>query len=192
MKKVVYIVLTLALTVALAACGNSDDGGVIVDPNASTGQSAQTSQGGAEISGSTSAAMDDSLYFEANGIKIHPYDLADDVLSALGEPSGTFESASCAYQGMDYFYYYDGFQLTVNDVEGTKRVTTITVVDDTVSIPQGVKIGSTEDEMLTLMGDEYTVSSGLYVFVEDDTTLQIQIKESKVAAILYVYTPQAA
>ena len=192
MKKVGYIIFVLVLAAAMTACQSSDDGGVIVDPNASTGQSAQVSQGRAETSGAEFPEEHDTLYFDADGTRIHVYDMADDVLSALGEPGGTFESASCAYQGMDYFYYYDGFQITVNDVDGEKHVTVITVVDDTVSIPQGVKIGSAEDEMRSLMGDDYTVSSGLYVFTEFSTVLQIQIKEGKVAAILYIYTPQTA
>jgi hypothetical protein len=118
--------------------------------------------------------------------------LGDDVLSALGNPTQTFEAASCAYQGKDYFYYYDGFQLTINELEGTKRVTAITVSDDTVSIPQGVKIGSTQDEMLSLMGNDYTESTGLYSFVEDTTTLNITIKDGKVASIVYMYAPSAS
>jgi ABC-type glycerol-3-phosphate transport system substrate-binding protein len=128
MKKFVIIVLTLALAAALAGCGGSDSGGVVVDPNASAGQSSQVSQS----NGSETAAANAALYFESNGVKIRPYDLGDDVLSALGNPTQTFEAASCAYQGKDYFYYYDGFQLTINELEGTKRVTAITVSDDTV------------------------------------------------------------
>lgn len=190
MKKIIGFVLALTVLSGLAAC-SSGDNSVVVDPNASTGQSAQVSQGGAEVSGAETAATDDALYYDAKGVKVHPYDEADAVLASLGKPTGTFESASCAYQGMDYFYYYDGFQLTVNDVEGVKRVTTVMVVDDTVSIPQGVKIGSTEAEMVQLMGDEYTESSGLYAFLKGNTTLQIQIKEGTVASILYVYTPQS-
>lgn len=189
MKNIVWCILALAAAICFSACG-SNDGGVVVDPNASADQSAQVSQGGAEVSGAETATADDSLYYDADGVIIHTYDLADEVLASLGDPSGTFESASCAYQGMDYFYYYDGFQLTVNDVDGAKHVTTITVVDDTVSIPQGVKIGSTQEEMLQLMGDGFTESSGVYAFVKGDTTLQITIKEGKVASILYVYTPQ--
>ena len=187
MKRIIGFILTFVAVVGLAACGSDD--GVVVDPNASVEQSGEVSQGGADVSGAETAAAGDSLYYDANGVMIHPYDEADTVLASLGKPNGTFESASCAYQGMDYFYYYDGFQLTVNDVEGVNRVTTITVVDDTVSIPQGVKIGSKEAEMTQLMGNDYTESSGLYVFVKGDTTLQIQIKEGSVASILYVYTP---
>ncbi len=190
MKKLLGVLVALAVAAALAACAGSDNSGVVVDPNASAGQSVQSSQGGTQASDGSSAEAESTLYFEANGVKIRPYDLAADVLASLGDPIGTFESASCAYQGMDYFYYYDGFQLTVNDIDGAKHVTVITMVDDTVSIPQGVKIGSTEDETKALMGDDYTMSSGLYRFVEGNTTLQIQIKEGKVASMLYIYTPQ--
>jgi hypothetical protein len=191
MKKLLWFVLVIALAAGMAACGDSNEG-VVVDPNASAGQPAQSPASASGSAAATTAeALADTLYYDANGVIVHVFDKADDALGSLGEPSGTFEAASCAYQGMDYFYYYDGFQLTVNDIEGTKRVTTITVVDDTVSIPQGVKIGSTQDEMLRLMGSNYTESAGLYAFTEGDTTLQIQIKEGKVASMLYVYTPQS-
>jgi hypothetical protein len=189
MKKGLYLLLALAMAAILAACGASNDGGVVVDPNASAGQSAQSSQGGAKVTGGASAAAEAVLFYEAGGVKVHPYDLADSVLSALGEPLRTFESDSCAYQGKDYFYSYDGFQLTVNEVDGAKHVTAIKVLDDTVSIPQGVKIGSTEDEMKNLMGDDYTGASGMYTFAEGTTTLQIIVKEGAVASIEYLYTP---
>lgn len=193
MKKVVGLLLAIMAVAVLAACG-SDGGGVVVDPNASasTGQSAQSPQGGAETSGNETAATADTLYYDANGIKIHVYDMADTVLASLSDPNGTFESDSCAYQGKDYFYYYSGFQLTVNDVDGARHVTVITIVDDTVTNPQGVKIGSAEDEMKQLMGDGYTESSGLYTFVEGSTTLQIQVKAGAVASIVYLYTPPKA
>ncbi len=189
MKKVVWFVLALTIAVGLSACGGAGTD-VVVDPNAS-GSQAQVSQSGTEVSGAETVATESSLYYDANGVKIHTYDEAEATLASLGTPTGTFESASCAYQGMDYFYYYDGFQLTVNDVEGVKRVTTITVTDDTVSIPQGVKIGTQEADMVEKMGNNFTQSAGLYKFVDGNTTLQIQVKDGSVASILYVYTLQS-
>jgi hypothetical protein len=176
MRKILWLLMALIAAAALTAC-NSDGGGVVVDPNASAGAPSPGPKASAEVSGAETAAAD-TLYYESNGVKIHVYDLADDVLARLGEPNGTFESDSCAYQGKDYFFYYNGFQLTVNDVDGAKHVTAVKIVDDTVAIPQGVKIGSPEDEMKRLMGDNYTESAGQYVFTEINTTLQIIVKEA--------------
>ena len=103
------------------------------------------------------------------------------MLDALGEPQGTFESDSCAYQGKDMFYYYDGFEVMVNDVDGTLRITGITLADDTVSNPQGVKIGMDMSEALSLMGDpDYpesitvTHNGGVYKLVSGSTMLRLK------------------
>ena len=190
MKKNFCIVLCfVCIAVCFAGCGSSDSDSVVVDPNAGTSET-QSADSSEEAMDTTVTEHEDVLYYESNGVKIRPYDLIEDVMAELGEPDGTFEAASCAYQGSDYFYYYDGFELTVNDLDDEKHVTVINVVDDTVSIPQGVKIGSTEEEMLACMGDDYTVETGVYRFAEDTTTLQIQIEEGSVVLIMYVYTPQ--
>jgi hypothetical protein len=184
MKKVVSILMALTCALVLAGCGAGS--GVVVDPNAQaangTGVVQQPGQPGA-----SSPAQESSLFFETNGIKIRPYDLAEGVLSKLGKPNDTFEAPSCAFQGTDKFYYYSGFQLTVNDIDGADHISIITISDDTVSIPQGVKIGETQDAMLESMGNSMQECGGLYLLTEGTTTLQIQVKDGKVSSILYLY-----
>lgn len=187
MKKIIIIAAVICLLLTVGCSSNVDDS-IVVDPNARVAKLDQEEQQSSQPEVSDVEAKDD-LFFESEGVRIHVYDLAEEILSSLGEPNGTFEAASCAYQGKDMFYYYSGFQLTVNDVDNAEHVTVVMVVDDTVSIPQGVKIGNTEEEMLQLMDDSYDVSGGLYQFISGDTTLQIQIKEGAVASIMYVYTP---
>ena len=191
MKRIFFMTGVLLLAVCVAGCGaGRDDDAMMVDPNAVAAQTENAADSATTVPDASEGETEDTLYFESNGVKVRTYDMADDAISSLGEPNGTFEAASCAYQGLDLFYYYDGFQLTVNKVDDADHVTVIMIVDDTVAIPQGVKIGSTKDEMLSLMGDDFEESSGLYAFIEGDTTLQIQIKEESVASIMYVYTPK--
>ena len=114
------------------------------------------------------------LYFEGRGVRIEPMMAADPVLSALGEPIGTFEADSCAYIGKDIFYYYPGFELTVNEVEGTNRITAVAVVDDTVITPQGLRIYDEEEKLLSLLGG--TVENGVYTYHSGRTLLLIQVK----------------
>lgn len=191
MKRIFLITGVLLLAVCFAGCGGgTDEDVVMVDPNAAAPQTDDAAADTEEAPDASVADQADTLYFESNGVKVRTYDMAEDALSGLGKANGTFEAASCAYQGLDLFYYYDGFQLTVNDVDDADHVTVIMVVDDTVTIPQGVKIGSTEEQMLAMMGNDYKEALGLYQFIEGDTTLQIQIKEGSVASIMYVYTPE--
>ena len=189
MKKFFCIILCVALLLGFAGCGSLDDSAVVFDPNA---PKSDTNNQTNDNNAANPVAADKpatSLYFEANGTKIYVYDLAEDVINRLGEPVSTFEAPSCAYQGMDVFYLYNGFQLTVNEIDEGDHVSVIMIVDDTVSIPQGLKIGNSKETMLELMGDDYHVSEGIYEYVSGYTTLQIQIKDDVVASILYVYMP---
>ena len=134
MKKFIAIILAALCVFALCACGNDGGSG---DNDANKTAEYKPDYG--------------ELYYASGEVKFGILDPAADVLAALGEPDSTFESNSCAYQGKDKFYYYDGFEVLVNDVDGTERITGITIADDTVSNPQGVKIGMKIDEALALM-----------------------------------------
>ncbi len=184
MKKVVSVLLVLTFAIVLAGCGAS--GGVVVDPGAQAANAPGAVQQ-PEQPGVSPVVQDHTLFFESKGVKIRPYDLAETVLGSLGKPGNAFEAPSCAYQGVDKFYTYSGFQLTVNEIDGADHVTIITVTDDTVSIPQGVKIGDTQDAMLQKMGNNYQESGSSYDFVEDTTTLSILVQEGKVTQIMYLY-----
>ena len=50
----------------------------------------------------------------------------------------------------------------VNNVEGVERITLITVADDTVTIPQGLRIYDEEDRLLDLLGGDE--DDGLYTY----------------------------
>ena len=183
--------LLAALLLALMGCGGTAQpaekpGVVYLDPNAPAaaqstaapapqGESAPITQG-TELpppeQTETEPALD--LYFESRGVRIEPMMAADPVLSALGEPIGTFEADSCAYIGKDIFYYYPGFELTVNEVEGTNRITAVAVVDDTVITPQGLRIYDEEEKLLSLLGG--TEENGVYTYHSGQTLLLIQVK----------------
>ena len=184
--------LLAALLLALMGCGGTAQpaekpGVVYLDPNAPAaaqstaapapqGESAPITQGTElpppEQGEEAEPALD--LYFESRGVRIEPMMAADPVLSALGEPIGTFEADSCAYIGKDIFYYYPGFELTVNEVEGTNRITAVAVVDDTVITPQGLRIYDEEEKLLSLLGG--AEENGVYTYHSGQTLLLIQVK----------------
>ncbi len=156
MKRMIAVILAAACAFALCACGDTGDGG-------KTGAKNEYKADYGE------------LYYASGDVKFGIFDPADEVLAALGEPVSTFESNSCAYQGKDMFYYYDGFEVLVNDVDGTRRVTGITLADDTVSTPQGVRIGMELDEALALLqGLEYTQTGDTYKFTVGSTLFRLQ------------------
>ena len=173
MKKYLVLLLALALSLTLfCACGT--DAPPAVESDAP--QKSVTPDYG-------------ELYFASGDVKFGIFDEAEPVLSALGEPiNGTFESNSCAYQGKDYFYYYDGFELTVNDVEGERLITGINIADDTVETPQGIRIGMPIDEALAKPGMESEQSGSVYRFYDAETVLLINAgSDDTVSAIEYLH-----
>ncbi|MBR1497955.1 MAG: hypothetical protein IJ617_10040, partial [Oscillospiraceae bacterium] len=126
------------------------------------------------------------LGFEYKGLRFGIFDEAKPVLDALGAPDDTFTADSCAYQGQDCYYYYDGIELCVNDIEGVERVTGITLADDTVQTLQGFRIGS-DVAALKDAGLDYSLSDGVYSFTHGSTLLRVRdAGDGTVAAIAYM------
>ena len=158
MKKTTAIILAAITLLALCACGTAS-------PREEGSKKEYTPDYG-------------ELYYASDDTKFGIMDPAEKVLEALGEPvNGTFESDSCAYQGKDYFYYYDGFEVMVNDVDGTKRITGITVADDTVQTPQGVRIGMKLEDAQKLTGDEFKQVGAVYKYTDGSTVLKLAVGE---------------
>ena len=156
MKKTTAIILAAITLLALCACGTAA-------PREEGSKKEYTPDYG-------------ELYYASNDIKFGIMDPAEEVLNALGEPvNGTFESDSCAYQGKDYFYYYDGFEVMVNDVDGVKRITGITVADDTVQTPQGLKIGMKLEDAQALLTGEYKQVGDVYKYTQGSTVLKLAV-----------------
>ena len=156
MKKTTAIILAVITLLALCACGTAA-------PREEGSKEEYTPDYG-------------ELYYASGDTKFGIMDPAEEVLNALGEPvNGTFESDSCAYQGKDYFYYYDGFEVMVNDVDGVKRITGITVADDTVQTPQGLKIGMKLEDAQALLTGEYKQVGDVYKYTQGSTVLKLAV-----------------
>ena len=109
------------------------------------------------------------------------------MLNALGEPLDTMVADSCAYQGSDYYYFYDGIEVCVNDVDGVERITGITLADDTVKTPQGLYVGMPVADALAAMDLDYTDNDGVYCFTYGPAQLRVRDDgEGAVAAIAYI------
>lgn len=190
-----FILCICALTLlALMGCGGAaqpvqKEGVVYLDPNAprssqsTAAPAAENTAAPAEPVSASAAEPEEGapespreLYFESRGLRLEPMMEAEAVLAALGEPIGTFEADSCAYLGKDLFYYYPGFELTVNEVDGVNVITAISVVDDTVATPQGLRIYDEEEKLLSILGGDE--ENGVYTYRAGRTELLIQVKET--------------
>ena len=153
MKKLLSIVLAVSL-MALTACGGSAD----------------------------SSTAGSKYVFKSGDTVIAANAKAEPIIAALGEPKNYHESESCAFKGLDKEYTYPGFVITTYPKDGVDYIYTVVLTDDTVSIPEGISIGSNETDVKAKLGDPtghvggagYQYQDGdcemLVVFDEDTAT----------------------
>ena len=188
MKQTILALLACGL---LCACGSAPAAPAGDTPAPAEGAAIQTPVPEAEPDPAVTAAEGVSpdygpLYFDYRGLRFGIFDEARPILEALGAPADTFTADSCAYQGSDYYYYYDGIELCVNEVEGVERVTGITLADDTVQTPQGFCIGM-DVAGLDGAGILFSRSGSVYSFTHGSTLLRVRDGgDGTVAAIAYM------
>lgn len=135
----------------------------------------------------TAEAAVEKLYsFKTDKAEITVGTEAAPVLKALGTPKKTFEQDSCAYQGKDKVYTYDGFEMSTYPVKGKEVIASIYILDNTVATPEGIKIGSKKQDIISTYGKEDKEEFGTYHYVEGTTELVIYTTNGLVDAIEYL------
>lgn len=199
MKKCLSLLLAALVLVGAGCSSQNVEDKVFVDPKANQGSTAdvsgsekkaeQDSNAGASTEQEAEPVGESSSLprgFVSGSICVEPLEEADVVISRLGEPQSTFEADSCAYQGKDYYYYFAGYELTVNEVEGVRRVTAISLVDDTIKaeFPAGLLgIGDTEETLLEVLGGES--GQEYYEYSDGVLMVQVQLTEGCVTALVF-------
>ena len=135
----------------------------------------------------TTAAAEEVTYsFKTEKATISIGAEAAPVIKALGEPKKTFEQDSCAYQGKDKVYSYEGFDICTYPVDGKECINAIYLMDNTVATPEGVKIGSTKQDVINAYGKGYVESYGVYRYTIGNTELSFYTTNQVVNAIEYL------
>jgi hypothetical protein len=173
MKRTAILALAILMLAAIGCGGQGalqdDPNTVFVDPNAVRG------------------GEYGELYFEANGVRFGIYDEAEAVFSALPAYRSTFTGETCAFDAADVYYYYSGFQIMTNEIDGVSRITAIAVADDTVKTPQGLYIGMSEEDAAEAFP---ALQEADWNLVDGSATLSVTIVDGVVTGI--VYSPSIA
>lgn len=165
MRKIGMILLAMLMLIGCTA-NDASSTVVFVDPNA------------------VQAGAYGDLYFEANGYRFGIYDPTKDVFEHITS-TGTFSEVSCAFEGEDTYYFFSGFEVMANAIDGEERVTAINLVDDTVKTPDGLFIGMTETDLCAKLGKEAT-GDGLYTAKDGTAQRNITVTDGTVRAISYL------
>lgn len=194
MKKSFFMGLILLMGLLCACASGARQGTVYVDPKAAAGETAQSGEGekpeqvlpGEKEAPEPEEEQEEEYIFRSGSIAIVPLEEADEVMERLTGLLSTFEADSCAYQGKDYYYYYPGFELTVNELEGVKRITAITLVDDTIKAEfsgGALGIGDGEQLLRQVLGGE--PGQSYYEFTGSRSRVQIQLTEGRITAMVF-------
>ena len=181
-KKLLATLLALSLCLALlAGCGGNADNSQNNSGNTSGDQSQNS---GDTDSGENQAA--DLFIFTSNGVEVKMNAEADPIVEALGEPVSSYEAPSCAFQGTDYIYTYDGFQINTYPLNDVNYVSSVVLISDAVSTPEGLEIGGTLEDMVAAYGEDYTEEYGMYTYTRGDSQLAVLIGDGAITSIEYL------
>lgn len=149
------------------------DGG---DQGAEQGSEAQDSGQGSEGG--------QGYLFAVQGVTIGVDADAAPVLEQLGESVSYFEAPSCAFEGLDKTYTYNGFELDTYPAGEKDCVSAVVLKDDSVATQEGIAIGDSL-EKLQQAYPEGKQQEGMVVCEKGGMKLCFILQDDEVKSIEY-------
>lgn len=188
-------ILTLACCVlaGMAACGGNDE--KTIDNGTPTKAPSQNNEtvGTDNQNPAQTPAQDDKTEPEKTKGYVFTYKGTDVVIdadattyvTAFGEPVSYYETPSCAFDNLDKFYTYQGFEIDTYYMDGKDLVLSVVLLDDTVSTTEGICIGDAQDKVKTVYGEPAETTDNSATYKKDNMKLVFIFKDGAVAAIEY-------
>lgn len=180
MKKILLL-LTCCAVVALAGCGG-DDEKVIDGTKTPTTGATQNNQNDDKQPEETKS---NGYVFTYDGVDVKIDTDAAQYVAKFGEPSSYYETPSCAFDNLDKFYTYHGFEIDTYYSNGKDLVLNVVLLDDTVSTVEGLSIGDAQDKVATVYGEPTEKTENSATYKKDNMKLVFIFKDGAVAAIEY-------
>lgn len=124
--------------------------------------------------------------FQYKGVSIAPHDKVDTLLKKLGKPNKRTKKASCAYDGEDITYRYNGITIIAysNKKGGTEYLMEVEITGKNIKTKEGVKVGSTTKDMIKKYGKEKD-NFGMYTYKKGKSGIQFMTENNKIEKIVY-------
>ena len=174
MKKIICLILALAMMACFAACGSTET----ANNSGNTGTSNTHN-------GDTPVAANDGYVFTFNGTNIPMHAEATDIIAALGKPKTYTEEASCAFTGLDKTYFYGSFYVQTYPVGDKDYIYSVWFADDSVSTQEGVYVGLAQADVAAKYGTAGFNGSNAYIMTKGESTLTVILKDGVVSSIQY-------
>jgi len=170
MKKEKIISVTMGLCLAASLFAGCDKGG-----NGETVAASQLGGGQTQISvensQGASVSTEGQYCFSFNGYTIMPGTEVQPIIAALGDNYEFLEDFSCAHQGSDTFYMYEGF--TIMCAKTDSEIITKIIIEDSLTDCNGLHVGDSFADAKALLGTPAYEDDFLLKYVASDTELYI-------------------
>ena len=126
--------------------------------------------------------------FIYNDVYIRLGEYLENVLIELDSAIDYYEYNSCSFEGDAKIYFYNNFDIStyLKSKTDKDRIYSITLNDDTVSTVEGISIGQTYYDMISIYGNGYSViPGGTYRYERGSTYLALTIQEGSIISISY-------
>lgn len=193
MKKLMVLLIALGIA-EVSGCGDSEkviEGEVQNVVTGAESVATKVSATAAEIQETdaqpvTAGASDNDGYvfvFQDTEVKIDAD--AAGIIAQLGEPLSYFEAPSCAFQGLDKIYTYNGFEMDTYPAEDRDYVSAIIFKDDSVVTAEGVGIGDSMEKMEQAYGSDGTKEDGVVVYSRGNMKLCFILEGNEIISVEY-------
>lgn len=125
-------------------------------------------------------------YVTVNGVRFDIGAKTDDLLASFGTPLATRESPSCAMVGAtDVIYTYSGFELETYKKDGAEYLYAVFFLDDSVETPEGIRIGSSAEEVISAYGTPPEEYANGYSYERNGRVLTFFLNEEKIVSKIH-------
>lgn len=198
MKRLLSLLLSLLLTLSLAACGGKEAGQPAPDsqtppPASDDADGAQAPPQDTPDSGGSQTPAGPAPEVKAGSKYVLSYqgcplpanaDFAP-LLAYLGDPASYFEAESCAFEGLDKTYTYDGVEIVTYPDGDVDRISSVRILSGAVATPEGITIGSTPEDVTAAYGEDYAAIGQQYSYDDGDCTLSVLFQDGKAISVEY-------
>lgn len=192
-KRAAAVVLAAVMCLGLAACGGStgsDVNTIEKDNTAAVSGSGEETKTEADPAAQAAAGSGYvyTLTYKDASIDVTPDQNMAEVLAALGDADSYFEAASCAFEGLDKTYMYGHVEVDTYPQGEEDFISSIYFLDDLAVTNEGVRVGSTKEEMEAAYGTDYSVVGTECIYAKGNSELRIIVEGDKVSSIQIVST----
>ena len=174
MKKIIAIMLSILMLLALTACGEPAE-----QPNTTTNAAENTTANTADDTTppeDTTAAQntdgqETGFVFTFEGVELTPGQAFD--AAALPEANSVYQVPSCAIEGTDNVYNYGTIEVTAFDDGNGEVIYSVYIMDANTPTNEGLYIGDTLDHIVAAYGEDYTREGNQITYQKGDTLLII-------------------